>query len=50
MVTALRVDVDTQSALESAAAARGIGVTTLMQQIIEEWVQANGDAPGARGG
>jgi hypothetical protein len=45
MVTALRIDLHTQSALESAAAARGIGVTTLMRQIIEEWVHANGDRP-----
>lgn len=45
MVTALRIDLDTQSALESAAAARGIGVTTLMRQIIEEWVEANSDTP-----
>jgi len=45
MVTALRIDLDTQSALESAAAARGIGVTTLMRQIIEDWVQANSDTP-----
>jgi hypothetical protein len=30
MVTALRIDLDTQSALESAAAARGIGATTLI--------------------
>ena len=45
MVTALRIDLDTQSALESAAAARGIGVTTLMRQIIEEWVHTNSDAP-----
>ena len=45
MVTALRIDLDTQSALESAAAARGIGVTTLMRQIIEEWVDAHSSAP-----
>jgi hypothetical protein len=45
MVTAVRIDLDTQSALESAAAARGIGTTTLMRQIIEEWVQANRDSP-----
>jgi hypothetical protein len=45
MVTALRIDLDTQSALESAAEARGIGVTTLMRQIIEEWVDANGTTP-----
>lgn len=45
MVTALRIDLDTQSALESAAAARGIGVITLMRRIIEEWVLANSDTP-----
>lgn len=45
VVTAVRIDLDTQSALEAAAATRGIGATTLMRQIIEEWVQANGDAP-----
>jgi uncharacterized protein YjgD (DUF1641 family) len=45
MVTALRIDPDTQIALEAAAAARGIGVTTLMRQIIEEWVQNNRDVP-----
>lgn len=45
MVTALRIDLDTQSALEAAATARGIGVTTLMRQIIEEWVDANGSTP-----
>jgi hypothetical protein len=41
MVTALRIDLDTQSELEGAAQARGIGVSTLMRQIIEEWVRAN---------
>jgi hypothetical protein len=45
MVTALRIDLDTQAGLEAAAAARGIGVTTLMRQIIEDWVRANRDAP-----
>jgi hypothetical protein len=45
MLTRLRIDLDTQSALESAAAARGIGVTTLIRQIIEEWVDANGNTP-----
>lgn len=45
MVTALRIDLDTQAALEAAAATRGIGVTTLMRQIIEDWVRASGDAP-----
>jgi len=47
MVTALRIDLDIQAELEAAAAARGIGATTLMRQIIEEWVQANRDAPAA---
>jgi hypothetical protein len=45
MVTALRIDLDTQTALETAAATRGIGVTTLMRQIIEDWVRTNSDAP-----
>src|SRR5262245_15935136 len=45
MVTAVRIDLNTQSALEAAAAARGIGATTLMRQIIEEWVEANRDTP-----
>jgi hypothetical protein len=45
MVTALRIDLGTQSELESAALARGIGVTTLMRQIIEDWVYANRDTP-----
>lgn len=45
MVTALRIDLDTQIALESAAAQRGVGVTTLMRQIIEDWVHAHRDAP-----
>lgn len=45
MVTALRIDLDIQSELEAAALARGIGVTTLMRQIIEEWVQANRGRP-----
>jgi hypothetical protein len=45
MVTALRIDSDTQAALEAAATARGIGVTTLMRQIIEDWVRANRDTP-----
>jgi hypothetical protein len=26
---------------EAAALARGVGVTTLMRQIIEDWVRAN---------
>jgi hypothetical protein len=45
MVTALRIDLDVQAELETAAAARGIGVTTLMRGIIEDWVRANRDAP-----
>jgi hypothetical protein len=43
MVTALRIDLDTQAELEAAALARGIGVTTLMRQIIEDWVRLNRD-------
>jgi len=45
MVTALRIDLDIQSELEAAAAARGIGSSTLMRQIIEEWVRTHRDAP-----
>lgn len=45
MVTALRIDLDTQAELEAAAGARGIGVTTLMRQIIEDWVRANRENP-----
>jgi predicted DNA-binding protein len=45
MVTALRIDLETQTALEKAAAARGIGSSTLMRQIIEEWVAAHRDSP-----
>jgi hypothetical protein len=45
MVTAVRLDLDTQAELESAATARGIGSSTLMRQIIEEWVAANRTAP-----
>jgi hypothetical protein len=45
MVTALRIDLDTQAALETAAAVRGIGVTTLMRQIIEDWVRTDSDTP-----
>lgn len=45
MVTALRIDLDTQAELEAAAAARGTGVTTLMRQIIEDWVRANRAIP-----
>lgn len=45
MVTALRIDLDVQAELESAAMARGIGVTTLMRHIIEEWVRTHREAP-----
>jgi len=45
MVTALRLDLDTQAEIEAAAAARGIGSSTLMRQIIEDWVRAHRDAP-----
>jgi hypothetical protein len=41
MVTTLRIDLDVQSELEAAALARGVGVSTLMRQIIEEWVTAH---------
>jgi hypothetical protein len=37
MVTALRIDLGIQAELEAAAAARGIGSSTLVRQIIEEW-------------
>jgi predicted DNA-binding protein len=43
MVTALRIDLDVQAQLEKAAAARGMGTSTLMRRIIEEWVEANID-------
>lgn len=45
MVTALRIDLDIQAELETAATARGIGVTTLMRQIIEDWVVSHRDCP-----
>ena len=45
MVTALRIDLDVQAEIEAAAAARGIGASTLMRQIIEEWVAVHRDAP-----
>src|SRR5213083_2784354 len=45
MVTALRIDMDIQAELEAFAAARGIGSSTLMRQIIEEWVGNNRHAP-----
>lgn len=41
MVTALRIDLDVQARLEAAAAARGIGASTLMRQIIEERVETH---------
>ena len=43
MVSSLSIDLEMQSALEAAAAARGVGTATLMRQIIEEWVQAHGE-------
>lgn len=43
MVTALRIGLDVQTRLEAAATARGIGTSTLMRQIIEEWVETYGD-------
>ncbi|GAA5192540.1 hypothetical protein GCM10023322_52380 [Rugosimonospora acidiphila] len=45
MVTALRIDLDVQRELEAAAAARGVGASTLMRQIIEDWVAAHREAP-----
>lgn len=47
MVTTLRIDLTVQREIEAAAATRGIGSSTLMRQIIEEWVEAHrlGDAP-----
>jgi hypothetical protein len=45
MVTALRIDLDVQAELEAAASRRGIGVSTLMRQIIEEWVRSNRETP-----
>jgi len=41
MVTALRIDLDIQGELEAIASARGVGSSTLMRQIIEEWVAAH---------
>ena len=41
VVTALRIDIGVQVEVERAAQARGIGDSTLMRQIIEEWVEAN---------
>lgn len=43
MVTALRIDLDVQACLEAAAAARGMGTSTLMRQIIEDWVEVNAE-------
>jgi hypothetical protein len=45
MVTALRIDLDIQAEIERAATARGIGSSTLMRQIIEEWVEAHRNKP-----
>lgn len=45
MVTALRIDLDIQAEIEAAAATRGIGASTLMRQIIEEWVAAHRGSP-----
>lgn len=45
MVTALRIDLDIQVELEAAATARGIGSSTLMREIIEEWVRAQRTVP-----
>jgi hypothetical protein len=36
---------DVQRELEAAAAARGVGASTLMRQIVEDWVAAHRDAP-----
>lgn len=47
MVTALRIDLDVQARLESAASALGVGTSTLMRQIIEDWVEANVGQPPA---
>lgn len=47
MVTALRLDLDIQAEVEAAASARGVGSSTLMRQIIEEWVAAHREAPAA---
>ena len=44
VVTALRIDLDVQAEIEEAAAARGIGASTLMRRIIEEWVAAHRDS------
>jgi len=45
MVTALRIDLDIQGEIEAAAVARGIGASTLMRLIIEDWVAAHRGAP-----
>jgi predicted DNA-binding protein len=45
MVTALRIGLDIQAEIEAAAAARGVGSSTLMRQIIEEWVEAHRNQP-----
>lgn len=46
-VTALRMDLDVQARLGVAAAQRGIGTSTLMRQIIEEWVESHLANPAA---
>jgi hypothetical protein len=43
--TALRFDLGIQAELETAALARGVGSSTLMRQIIEDWVAANREMP-----
>ncbi|MER7005108.1 hypothetical protein ABT297_18950 [Dactylosporangium sp. NPDC000555] len=45
MVTTLRLDLDIQAEVEAAASAWGIGSSTLMRQIIEEWVAAHRGEP-----
>ncbi len=45
MVTAVRMDLDIQAELEAAALARGLGVSTLMRQIIVGWLNAHRGAP-----
>lgn len=43
VVTALRMDIGVQAEIERAAQRRGLGASTLMRQILEEWVEANRD-------
>jgi hypothetical protein len=45
MVTALRIDLNIQREIEAAAAARGVGASTLMRHIIEDWAAAHREAP-----